>query len=711
MFKYFTLDNFDFKGRVVGLRIDINSPIINGKITLNERIIAHSKTIEYLRNNGAKIIILAHQGRKGKPDFISLKEHSKLLSEYLKIKIDFINEIYSEKVVSKIKSMNNSDVLLLENLRFFEDEKNPNKKDNLILKLESLFDYYVFDAFSVSHREQTSVIGFNKIPNIAGLVMEKELKGLNKIEETPRDHTYVFGGAKPDDLVDLMEIGLKNGSVDLILLSGVIGEIALHLKGFNIGKKFEFLKEHNFLDSINRIEKLLKKYPDKILIPKDVAYEAKGKRIELNIKDFEKKKDDLNKYLIQDIGTETINYYNLHLKTSGSIYFKGPPGNFELKNFQKGTIGILKGITSSNAFKFMGGGHSVTSLKEFGFINDFDYISLAGGALVKYLSGKELPGVKHLEKSFELFDKVFDDFVVIGSNTIDTEVSVPNNFSEFHLGDKIKLKEDFKTSVGGGGVNVSICLSRLGARVGYLGKLSYENLEFIKDFLDKNKINLIENKLSKRPVAKSIILDTLDNDRIIFTYKGQNDFLEEKDINYDLFKSNNFYFNSLGGDSFNTVISMMKKIKRKNSNSNICYNPSLYLIKNKKKELRILLKYVDILILNYEEIEELVGEGSISDCLIRGYKLGPKLVIITDGKNGAFAFDGNKEYHQKAFHSKVVDTTGAGDSFAGTFFYFYSKGFGIKKSLKYAAMNSASVVGFKGTTKGLKFYDELIKEK
>ena len=711
MFRYFTLDDFDFKGKTIGLRIDINSPIINGRITLNERIIAHCKTIEELSEKGAKIVILAHQGRKGNSDCISLKSHSKLISKQTNLKIDFINEVFSEKVANKINSMKNSDVLMLENLRFYDDEINVSKTGNIIKKLEKYFDYYVFDAFSVAHRNQTSVVGFSKIINIAGRVMEKEIRGLNLIEKTPRDHIFVFGGAKPDDLVKLMEIALSKKRVDLILLTGVIGEIALHLNGYYLGKKYEFLKKHGYLNSIDKIKFLIQKYKNDIIIPKDVALEKDGKRIEIPVETLNENKKLLDKYLIQDIGMKTVKYYDLHLIHAGSIYLKGPAGNFEEKNFQKGTIELLKVITKSNAFKFMGGGHSVTAAKDFGFINKFNYVSLAGGALVKFLSGEELPGIKVLEKSFENNEKTFEDFIVVGSNTVDFSISVDSNWRDINLGDKIKLKDDFKKTVGGGGVNVSICLSRLGAKVGYIGKLSYEELDLIKKTLSRNNIKAIENKLSKRPIAKSVLIDTADNDRVIFTYKGQNDFLETKDINYSKFNTNYFYFNSMGGESFITLLNMAKKIKKENKKSIICYNPSLYLIKNKSKQIREILKYIDILILNYEEMQEIVnGDYSISDCFKLAIKLGPKILIITDGANGAYCYDGKKEYFQKAIPTKVVDTTGAGDSFAGTFFYFYSKGYGIRKSMEFAVKNSANVIKYKGAQLGLMYYQDLVKK-
>ena len=186
-------------------------------------------------------------------------------------------------------------------------------------------------------------------------------------------------------------------------------------------------------------------------------------------------------------------------------------------------------------FTYMGGGHSVTAVQKYAKIEDFSYVSLAGGALVKFLSGQKLPGVEVLEKSFIKDDKQYEDFIVVGSNTKDIDVQAPISLSEFHLGDKVKIEEDFKETVGGGGINVSIGLSRLGAKVAYLGKISYENKEKIEEVLRRDKVDLVKTKITKRPCAKSILVDTKDGDRIIFTFRGQNAYLEMSD--FDLKKN------------------------------------------------------------------------------------------------------------------------------------------------------------------------------
>lgn len=711
MYKYFTLDNFEFKEKVVGVRVDINSPIIDNKVVLNERITQSAVTLKELSEKGAKVIVIAHQGRAGKPDCVSLKEHAILLSKEIGKKVDFISEVYSKNVEDKINLLKSGDILLLENLRFSKDEEDIKKKDNAILKLQSLFDFYVFDAFSVSHREQTSVVGFTKIPNIAGRLMERELLGLNKLTETKSPHMFIFGGAKPDDLVELLEADLKLGKVDQILLSGVIGEIALYIKGAYLGKKYDFLKSHDFLGSVDRIKLLMEKYSDKFLIPKDVAVFDGNKRVEISFADMKKGNDLLDKFLINDIGSQTVTFYSSVMKSAGSIYFKGPAGNFEEKGLEVGTNGLIKAMVESKSFVFMGGGHSVTAVQKLNLLEKFSYVSLAGGALVVFLSGKKLPGVVTLEKSHDRFEKLYEDFVVLGSNTVDMSISTTKNFNEIHLGDKVRIDDDIRTTIGGGGVNVAVCLSRLGAKVGYLGKLSYENVDKIKDLFIKTKINLVESKVSKRPVAKSIVVDTKDEDRVIFTYRGQNEFLELHDFNVNGFRSSNFYFNSLGGISFLTQIELAKILKKKNKNSIICYNPSSYLIKSEPK-IRDLVKQTDILILNYEEAEEFTKLTGVSNCLKKLKESVSKIVVITDGANGSYAYDGENEFFSPAvIPKKVIDTTGAGDSFAATFFYFYVKGYGTKKSMEYASINASANIEVKGSQDGMLTYTDLIKSK
>lgn len=708
MLEYTTLDDIHVEHKTVGVRIDINSPVVKGKILMNERIRQSCITIKELVSKGAKVVLLAHQGRKGKEDFVSLQQHAKLLSNELKESVLFMPEVYSDEVKEVISSQVPGSIILLENVRYEDAEKDITKKNSVFNKLEKLFDYYVFDAFSVSHRIQSTVVSFTSIPMVAGRLMEKELQGLNHIEEKKSGRMFLFGGTKPDDLLILMKTALKQKSVSEILLTGVIGELALYVRGYYLGKKVDFLREQGYLDCQDELKKLLTMFPSKILLPKDLAYlDSKNKRQEISIEDLESKKAQLDTYSIEDIGSETIKYYSLLLNHAEAIYVKGPAGNFEKKGMELGSKGLMKSIVSSDAFSFMGGGHSVTAAEKFKILNKFSYISLAGGALVSFLSGEKLPGIVALEKSHINFDREKYDMVVVGSNVIDYSVKSDKQYAEIKLGDKIKIKDDFKQTIGGGGINVSVAMSRLGGHIAYLGKISYESQAFVKDNLKKNKVSIITSKLSKRPSAKGILLDTADNDRIIFSYRGQNSYLEESDFNFEDLKSNNFYFTSLTGTSFKTLFSLAKKIK-KNINSTICYNPSLYLIQNNQKEVQKLVKLVDVLVLNLEEAEALSGVEGVDQCFKALLDLGPTTVVITCGSHGAYCKTSKGlEYYQKALSSKVVDTTGAGDSFAGTFFYYFSKKFNIQKAMYYGAKNSASVVAKVGAVDGLLYFDDL----
>jgi phosphoglycerate kinase len=719
MFNYFTLDRFDFKNKIVVVRVDINSPIKNGKIILNERITQACETISELVSLGAKVLILGHQGRLGKKDCLSLKNHKKFLENELKFSIGFVDSVFSSRVLSSIEKMKFGSVLLLENVRFFEGVEG---FENVFSDLGGVIDYFVNDAFSVSHRSQPSVVGVgcilggvsgvsgvSGVPCVAGRLLEKELRNLNKLSETKDPRSYVLGGAKPDDLIDLIEIGFKNKLVDNIFLSGIIGEVALVCLGYDLGLKNKFLLDHGFLSVEKKLSMLLKKYSSKIYTPRDLAIVASGKRIEIDVNDLSlpKNKKLIDKSVLSDIGAKTVKYYEMVLSNSESIYLKGPAGNFEERGFEVGTKKLFKAITDLPAFSFMGGGHSVTAASELGFFDKFDYVSLAGGALVNFICSKPLPGIEILEMSFEKY-KGYCEYFVMGSNVIDETIDLGEKLSEVHLGEKIRVSKDFKKTVGGGGVNISVALSKLGARVDYLGKHSYDSYDVVKKDLEQAGVVCVDSKISKVGCAKSVILDTEDNDRVIFTFRGQNSLLEMSDFDINSFKSNYFYLTSLQGKSFDTQLKFVDEIKKRNKKAIFCYGASSSLV-GKEPKLNNLIKKCDIIILNFDEAQILVGKDSMSECLKSIYDFGVRLVVITDGSNGSYVFDGKKEYFftgEKPKH--VVDATGAGDCFGATFFYFYTKGYPIKKSMEYATKNAVSVISKKGAHLGLKSLKELL---
>ncbi len=710
MFDYLTIDNFDLTGKKVGIRIDTNSPIIDGKLVKTKHLTRSMRTINDLVKKGAKVLILGHQGRESEKSCISLKKHIELMEEDLNLPIKFIPEFNLKKIEDNLNSKREN-VLLLENIRLTQDEANPQKEENFILSLQDMLDYYILENFSLVHNNHASVAHITKIPVLAGRVMERELSHLSKIDDLKRPKVFVFGGVKVKEILELIQISLKKNDVDKILLSGALGELALIARGYSLGKKEKFLKKHDLLQYVDVMGELIKENPDVFMFPSDVAIFDGENRVEIDVRDFDLNEETLSKYEISDIGMKTVDIYETVLQEAESIYFKGPAGNFEKEEFEKGSKELIRAIATSNAFTFMGGGHSTLAAKMFNMIKQFSYVSLAGTALVDFLCEKSLPGLECLKQSYEKFHNGQCDFIVIGSNTMDIKTDIPQKLSQMEMGEKIKVEENFKFNTGGGGVNVSIAMSKIGSNIGYLGKISTENKELLTKTLEDNSIRLIPSKETKRPCAKSILLQTQDNDRVILTYRGHNSYLNIEDINLDELKSNNFYFTSLNDEAFVAEIEIAKQIKQKNKNVTICFNPSSHAIQSEER-IKELIALSDVLIFNFDEAKELTGERDIDECLVKVHEMGPKLVVITDGIHGTYAFNGKKQYFQQAKEAKkVVDTTGAGDCFAATFFYFYAKGYGTKSSLFYAAVNAANLITKVGTQNGLLTYNELVKKK
>lgn len=369
-----TLKNFNFNGKTVLLRADLNSDVKNGRVLMSERVKAAAETIDYLKEKKAKIIVIAHQGTPGKKDFLSLKQHAELLNNYTKIK--FINDILGKKARKEIRNLNEGEAILLDNIRKEKDEFKPNH-NRIIRFFVPLTHIYVNDAFSVCHREQTSIVSFPRyLPSCAGLLLEKEVKALEKIRI--KDSLYILGGAKPEDNMKLL-----NGNK--ILSCGLFGQVCLINKGKKLGEQEEYLKKQKILIEIpkNKLKN--------IETPIDFAVKRDGKRREILLENFP------NKYEIFDIGSETIEKYAEEINKAKAIYMKGPAGDCNEKGFEKGTFAILRAITNSKAFSVIGGGHLSDAIEKSGIPkNKFGHISLSGGALLSYIAGEKLPGLEAL---------------------------------------------------------------------------------------------------------------------------------------------------------------------------------------------------------------------------------------------------------------------------------------------------------------------------
>ncbi|MEN9625957.1 MAG: Phosphoglycerate kinase [archaeon] len=377
-----TIDDFKMYNKTVLLRADLNSEVTKGKVIFSERMKAAVATMRELHKKKAKVVVIAHQGRPQDRDFTSMKQHASYLKEYIPIR--FINDLTGKKAQEAIKNLKKGELILLENVRSEKDEFHPEKKNNkLVQALAPHADLYVNDAFSVSHRNQTSITAFPKyLPHGVGRLFEQELYSLKKIHL--QNSLFILGGAKPEENLAL----LKNKN---ILSCGYFCHLCLIAKGYRLGKQEDVLKKE--IKDFPAVIKHIKKYLHHIQTPIDFAIQEKGKRKEISLEQLPIDK------LLFDIGDRTIEQYTKEITKATSIFYKGPSGLYSDTRFMKGTKELLKAIANSKAFSVIGGGHSNEAIKRSHINkNKFDYISLSGGALIEYLAGKKLPGLEALER-------------------------------------------------------------------------------------------------------------------------------------------------------------------------------------------------------------------------------------------------------------------------------------------------------------------------
>jgi len=404
MAKYLTLDNLGVKDKVVLVRVDFNSPVDpnSKKILEDARIRAHGETtIRELAEKGAKVVVLAHQGRKGDPDFIPTKQHAELLGKILGKPIRWVDDVFGDKARNEIKKLEGGEILVLDNVRNFAGETKEgtpedHAKTDMVKSLAPLADFFVNDAFAAAHRSHVSIVGFAAVlPSAAGRIMEQELKSLGKVLEKPeKPCVFIMGGAKADDSLAISNYVLENKVADYVLTGGVVGQVFLAAKGVDLGKgNMAFLAKQDLTNLMPGIKELQQKYPGKIETPEDVAVESNGKRKEITV---EKLPTDQP---IFDIGTRTIEKYVKIIGCARSVVVSGPMGVYENAEFRMGTKRILEAIADSKAFSLAGGGHTIGALQEFGLSRRISYISTAGGALIEFLMGRKLPGVVALENA------------------------------------------------------------------------------------------------------------------------------------------------------------------------------------------------------------------------------------------------------------------------------------------------------------------------
>ena len=397
-----TLDDYDFKGKTVLVRVDINSPLEpdTKEIMDDTRIRECAPTIKELAEKGAKVVVIAHQGRPGDDDFTPLEKHSVKLGDAVGRKVKQVEDICGEQALTGISELESGEVLLLGNVRGIPEE-NKNKpaeeqaKIEFVQKLSEVADYYVNDAFGAAHRSQPSLVGFGvTLPAVAGRLMERELKGLAHALKPERPCVYVLGGAKVTDSLDLIESVFTKDTADTILTTGLVGQLFLAAKIGDVGKpNMDLVLKKASEDQIDRAKQMAEKYGDKIKIPTDVVLDVDGEPKEIPVSELP------SENRISDIGAKTIEEYAKLINESKTVIANGPAGVFENPKFAAGTEKLLKAMADSDSYSIVGGGHVVAATQEMGLADKVSHVSTGGGACLGFLSGDTLPVVEILEKS------------------------------------------------------------------------------------------------------------------------------------------------------------------------------------------------------------------------------------------------------------------------------------------------------------------------
>ncbi len=386
-----TLKDYDYREKRVLVRCDFNVPMDeNLNITDDRRIRSSLPTINYLLEQGAKVILMSHLGRpKGEPNpKYSLAPVAKRLSELLNKDIVFAadDRVVSESVKETIFNLKEGDVALLQNTRYRkEEEKN---EEGFAKDLASLGELYVNDAFGTSHRAHASNVGVSTyLPSAVGFLVEKEISIMGKALESPdRPFVSILGGAKVSDKIGVIE-NLIN-KVDTILICGGMAYTFLKALGYNVGKS---LLEEDKIDLAKELMDKAAKNNVNLVLPQDIVVAKEFKNdTEFYTVDIDSIPDDMEGL---DIGEKTISQFTEIINGAQTIIWNGPAGVFEMDNFSKGTFAIAKALAESNATTIIGGGDSAAAVEKAGLADKITHVSTGGGASLELLEGKILPGI------------------------------------------------------------------------------------------------------------------------------------------------------------------------------------------------------------------------------------------------------------------------------------------------------------------------------
>jgi len=387
------LDDIQYYGKKVLVRVDFNIAINNGAVTEDYRIRSAIPTIEYLVKRGAKVILASHLGRpKFRDHNNTLAPVAVRLKEILNRNVDFIDDCIGPEVQAKIDKLNYGSILLLENLRYYPEEQNNDPEFSK--SISSLADVYVNDAFSTSHRKHASTYGAvrNFEVRLSGFSLKKEIEYLSMIRYNPKKpFTLVIGGSKIKDKIGALENLLPKA--DKLLIGGAAAYTFLKAKGFKIGNSL-FDEEH-----YDWVKKALSLYGEKILLPVDHIVSSEENSFSTITGDIP---DGMSGF---DIGNETAMTYSSEIGGNGfgTIFWNGPMGMFEVSQFSAGTMSVAKSMALAfwrGAMTLVGGGDSIAALKKSGVSeNEVSHLSTGGGATLRFLAGDKMPGIEALERA------------------------------------------------------------------------------------------------------------------------------------------------------------------------------------------------------------------------------------------------------------------------------------------------------------------------
>ncbi len=404
---FHTLEDFNFKDKTVLLRVDINCPLNKETLEIinDARIRRIIPTVRELMGKRAKVVILAHQSRKGKWDFIPLEQHSKRLAKNLNSPVKYVDDVMGEKAKKAIADLQPGEVLLLGNVRELDSETAKldmygHAEGELVKELAPLIDYYVCDAFGAAHRSQCSLVGFPiKVPSASGRLMAKEIFALKAIFDEPRrPSVFILGGAKFGDASEMIDHVLGTKMADTVMLVGLAGNAFLLARGIELGEaSTEILKEELTPENLQAAKDIMAKYGQRVLLPTDVAVERDGKRVSVLVGDLPVKEAAL------DIGDASIEKFRKVILSSRTSFMSGPAGVYEKEGFGIGTRGLMDAMIESKGQSVIGGGHTVGAADSFDLTDRFSYVSTGGGALETFLLGQPLPVIDALKYSYEKY--------------------------------------------------------------------------------------------------------------------------------------------------------------------------------------------------------------------------------------------------------------------------------------------------------------------